>query len=232
MNCMAFLESNFQDLVWVSGLYIPRSRCLLFSFFWSSSHCFSGPSAKYENYLIGDSARSKFIFPFASPSPHGFSLYLGTVIRLIRARRSSTYLSLHILPCAQSGISAAELYRNPHFDALRRPRPACSYNLQRTFDLIDHRQIFPWVKLILRETMVDMQPKTQTRPHSSRHVQGQNMVFRIPNYKKNSLACGSEPSEQIYHSRRSHRKSRAGCVNCKQRRVKVLPAPPLSTIGC
>lgn len=82
------------------------------------------------------------------------------------------------------------------------------------------------------EKMDDMQPKTQTWPRSSRHVQGQNMVFRIPNYKsKSSLACGSEQSGQVYHARRSHRKSRAGCVNCKQRRVKVLPTPPLSTTG-
>ncbi|KAJ5842712.1 Aflatoxin biosynthesis regulatory protein [Penicillium rubens] len=75
--------------------------------------------------------------------------------------------------------------------------------------------------------MDDMQPKTQTRPRSSRHVQGQNMVFRIPNYKsKSSLACGSEQSGQVYHARRSHRKSRAGCVNCKQRRVKCDEAKP------
>ncbi|KAJ5385012.1 Aflatoxin biosynthesis regulatory protein [Penicillium concentricum] len=74
--------------------------------------------------------------------------------------------------------------------------------------------------------MDDMQPKTQPRPHS-RRVPGQNMVFRIPNYKsKNSLACGSEPSEQVYHSRRSHRKSRAGCVTCKQRRIKCDEAKP------
>ncbi|KAJ5410128.1 uncharacterized protein N7487_004487 [Penicillium crustosum] len=75
--------------------------------------------------------------------------------------------------------------------------------------------------------MDDVQSKPQTRPRSSRHVQGQNMVFRIPNYKsKTSLDCGSEQSEQVYHSRRSHRKSRAGCVNCKQRRVKCDEAKP------
>ncbi|CAI7586611.1 unnamed protein product [Penicillium glandicola] len=73
--------------------------------------------------------------------------------------------------------------------------------------------------------MDDMHPKT--RPHSSKYVQGQNMAFRISNYKsKNSLAHGSEPSEQIYHSRRPHRKSRGGCVKCKQRRVKCDEAKP------
>ncbi|CAG8898031.1 unnamed protein product [Penicillium egyptiacum] len=77
--------------------------------------------------------------------------------------------------------------------------------------------------------MDDMRPKTQTRPRTSRHVQGQNMAFRIPNYKsKDSIACGSEATGQVYHSRRSHRKSRAGCVNCKQRRVKCDEAKP----GC
>ncbi|KAI3152096.1 transcriptional regulator family: Fungal Specific TF [Penicillium roqueforti] len=75
--------------------------------------------------------------------------------------------------------------------------------------------------------MDDTQSKPLPRPRSSRHMQGQNMVFRIPNYKsKDSLACGSEPSEPVYHSRRSHRKSRAGCVNCKQRRVKCDEAKP------
>ncbi|KAJ5514562.1 Aflatoxin biosynthesis regulatory protein [Penicillium fimorum] len=75
--------------------------------------------------------------------------------------------------------------------------------------------------------MDDMQPKTQSRPYSSRHVPGQNMAFRIPNYKsEDPLACGSEPSEQVYHSRRSHRKSRAGCVKCKQRRIKCDEAKP------
>lgn len=70
-------------------------------------------------------------------------------------------------------------------------------------------------------------PQTRPRPRSSRYMQGQNMVFRIPNYKSNtSLDCGSEQSEQVYHSRRSHRKSRAGCVNCKQRRVKCDEAKP------
>ncbi|KAJ5436034.1 Aflatoxin biosynthesis regulatory protein [Penicillium cf. griseofulvum] len=75
--------------------------------------------------------------------------------------------------------------------------------------------------------MDDMQPKTQSRSHSSRHIPGQNMTFRVPNYKsKDLLACGSEPSGQVYHSRRSHRKSRTGCVNCKQRRVKCDEAKP------
>ncbi|KAL4743154.1 hypothetical protein BDV11DRAFT_202142 [Aspergillus similis] len=31
----------------------------------------------------------------------------------------------------------------------------------------------------------------------------------------------SNPEQRVYHSRRPHRKSRAGCAKCKQRRVKV-----------
>jgi hypothetical protein len=32
---------------------------------------------------------------------------------------------------------------------------------------------------------------------------------------------GKQTDEPVYHTRRSHRKSRSGCGNCKQRRVKV-----------
>ncbi|KAJ5175022.1 uncharacterized protein N7482_000899 [Penicillium canariense] len=54
-------------------------------------------------------------------------------------------------------------------------------------------------------------------------MQGQRSVFRIPNYKsQTALLHGStaQPAERAYHSRRAHRKSRGGCANCKQRRVK------------
>ncbi|KAJ5534636.1 hypothetical protein N7527_000890 [Penicillium freii] len=75
--------------------------------------------------------------------------------------------------------------------------------------------------------MDDVQSKPQTRSRSSRHVQGQNMVFRIPNYKsKTSPDCGSGQSEQVYHSRRSHRKSRAGCVNSDNDSIKCDEAKP------
>ncbi|CAG7924538.1 unnamed protein product [Penicillium olsonii] len=70
--------------------------------------------------------------------------------------------------------------------------------------------------------------KKTSIPASHRPMQGQKLVFRVPNYKSKTLPeCGSEESSaQVYHSRRSHRKSRAGCVNCKQRRVKCDEAKP------
>ncbi|PYH98162.1 hypothetical protein BO71DRAFT_447373 [Aspergillus ellipticus CBS 707.79] len=34
------------------------------------------------------------------------------------------------------------------------------------------------------------------------------------------------PAERVYHARRAHRKSRAGCTKCKQRRVKCDEAKP------
>ncbi|KAJ5774181.1 Aflatoxin biosynthesis regulatory protein [Penicillium paradoxum] len=78
--------------------------------------------------------------------------------------------------------------------------------------------------------MDKMQPKTQTQiPNSSKPIQGQKMVFRIPNYRpKHVLSQGFEASsEHVYHSRRSHRKSRAGCVNCKKRRIKCDESKPI-----
>jgi hypothetical protein len=59
MNCMAFLESNFQAL-WVSDLYVPGSRCLSTYTYSFSFQCLIVCMwfAKYENYHIGDSARS------------------------------------------------------------------------------------------------------------------------------------------------------------------------------
>ncbi|OKP11405.1 hypothetical protein PENSUB_3097 [Penicillium subrubescens] len=54
-------------------------------------------------------------------------------------------------------------------------------------------------------------------------MQGQKIVFRIPNYKSQTAQShGSTEYSAVrtYHSRRSHRKSRGGCANCKQRRVK------------
>ncbi|KAL3435172.1 hypothetical protein BDV09DRAFT_185290 [Aspergillus tetrazonus] len=44
-------------------------------------------------------------------------------------------------------------------------------------------------------------------------MKGENAPFRV-----NPL---SSPEQPTYHSRRPHRKSRAGCAKCKQRRVKV-----------
>ncbi|KAJ5550792.1 Aflatoxin biosynthesis regulatory protein [Penicillium sp. DV-2018c] len=69
-----------------------------------------------------------------------------------------------------------------------------------------------------------VQAKLPTRhPNPARPMQGQTKVFRVPNYKsKNTTPHRSgEPSERIYHPRRSHRKSRVGCANCKQRRIKA-----------
>ncbi|EGE78544.1 C6 transcription factor [Blastomyces dermatitidis ATCC 18188] len=57
---------------------------------------------------------------------------------------------------------------------------------------------------------------------------GKQVVFRFKNppaqprasRKAPSRACGDQLDEPVYHPRKSHRKSRTGCVNCKQRRIK------------
>jgi hypothetical protein len=51
-------------------------------------------------------------------------------------------------------------------------------------------------------------------------LRGQKSLFRIPLYQS-SGAGASEDVGKVYHARRAHRKSRTGCVKCKQRRVKV-----------
>ncbi|KAK5788928.1 hypothetical protein VI817_009886 [Penicillium citrinum] len=66
---------------------------------------------------------------------------------------------------------------------------------------------------------------------SSGPMQGQRSVFRVPNYNNQptvSLGKSEDPVERVYHSRRTHRKSRAGCATCKQRRVKVQYPTPLA----
>ncbi|KAB8269903.1 hypothetical protein BDV30DRAFT_229383 [Aspergillus minisclerotigenes] len=50
-------------------------------------------------------------------------------------------------------------------------------------------------------------------------LQGRKSLFRVSLYQSSSAEDGTE---KVYHARRAHRKSRAGCVKCKQRRVKVL----------
>ncbi|KAJ5376980.1 hypothetical protein N7509_013866 [Penicillium cosmopolitanum] len=68
-----------------------------------------------------------------------------------------------------------------------------------------------------------------TQSDSSGPMQGHRSVFRVPNYKPQPTAS-DEPSdglaEPVYHSRRTHRKSRAGCAACKQRRVKCDETKP------
>ncbi|KAJ5095880.1 C6 transcription factor [Penicillium alfredii] len=79
-------------------------------------------------------------------------------------------------------------------------------------------------------TDVMHQSKSQPRGRKSAGLmQGQKSVFRVPNYKsQKDLTHGpEEPSrEKVYHARRPHRKSRGGCSNCKQRRVKCDEAKP------
>ncbi|KAE8384841.1 hypothetical protein BDV23DRAFT_166013 [Aspergillus alliaceus] len=60
---------------------------------------------------------------------------------------------------------------------------------------------------------------------SSGTLQGQKSLFRVALYQP-SGATGSEEAGKAYHARRSHRKSRAGCVKCKQRRVKCDETKP------
>lgn len=67
-------------------------------------------------------------------------------------------------------------------------------------------------------------------------VVGHEIVFRLPKtrnmatLKQKSVSLDAclppvrdqkESTGSVYHPRRSHRKSRAGCGNCKRRRVKV-----------
>ncbi|KAF7590470.1 hypothetical protein BBP40_002815 [Aspergillus hancockii] len=60
---------------------------------------------------------------------------------------------------------------------------------------------------------------------SQRTLQGQKILFRVPLYQSSS-AGASEDAGKVYHARRAHRKSRAGCVKCKQRRVKCDETKP------
>lgn len=63
-----------------------------------------------------------------------------------------------------------------------------------------------------------------TQLDSSGPMQGHRSVFRVPNYKPQPTASdepSGDPAERVFHARRTHRKSRAGCAACKQRRVKV-----------
>ncbi|OJD26458.1 hypothetical protein ACJ73_02158 [Blastomyces percursus] len=63
---------------------------------------------------------------------------------------------------------------------------------------------------------------------------GKQVVFRFEkppaqpraSRKTSSRAHGDQPDEPVYHPRKSHRKSRTGCVNCKQRRIKCDETKP------
>ncbi|OAX83412.1 hypothetical protein ACJ72_02232 [Emergomyces africanus] len=43
---------------------------------------------------------------------------------------------------------------------------------------------------------------------------------------QSSRICGDQTNEPVYHPRKPHRKSRTGCVNCKQRRIKCDETKP------
>ncbi|KAJ5090926.1 transcriptional regulator family: Fungal Specific TF [Penicillium argentinense] len=71
----------------------------------------------------------------------------------------------------------------------------------------------------MRHSKVDM----------SQPMQGHQSVFRVPNYKSQSTGTHGpvgDPTERVYHSRRTHRKSRGGCATCKSRRVKCDESKP------
>ncbi|OJD17051.1 hypothetical protein AJ78_02846 [Emergomyces pasteurianus Ep9510] len=63
---------------------------------------------------------------------------------------------------------------------------------------------------------------------------GKQVVFRFKkpppqpraSQSPSSRICGDQSGEPVYHPRKSHRKSRTGCVNCKQRRIKCDEAKP------
>lgn len=83
---------------------------------------------------------------------------------------------------------------------------------------------FPRVYHLLDQTSRMQQSKSHVLSRTSAAPrQGHRTVFRVTNYtsQKAQPHGSDEPSERIYHPRRPHRKSRSGCSNCKQRRVKV-----------
>ncbi|KKZ63283.1 hypothetical protein EMCG_00266 [[Emmonsia] crescens] len=63
---------------------------------------------------------------------------------------------------------------------------------------------------------------------------GKQVVFRFknrpaqprPSRTQLSQVCGDQSDEPVYHSRKPHRKSRTGCANCKQRRIKCDETKP------
>lgn len=156
---MAFLESNFQHLVWV----------LRFIYSWQQMFFtqFSGQlpvdslvilptleTWEYENYHIGNSARAfQSIFPSPPPyssSPLGISLYLDELSDQADQNKPQFHtLEPPLIALRPIWISAAELYRNPISLSLK--RPDYLYNPQRISDLIDHRQINPPAKFISRK---------------------------------------------------------------------------------
>ncbi|EAW11202.1 Zn(II)2Cys6 transcription factor domain-containing protein [Aspergillus clavatus NRRL 1] len=69
-------------------------------------------------------------------------------------------------------------------------------------------------------------------PGPSGPLQGQKSLFRIPMYKPTgtrSSSTGEHPTKREFRARRSHRKSRAGCLVCKTRRVKACCFVPAVT---
>jgi hypothetical protein len=66
------------------------------------------------------------------------------------------------------------------------------------------------------------------RATTASRMLGNQVIFRVngirtPTTKMPRLLSNQEErsAEPVYHARRPHRKSRAGCANCKSRRVKV-----------
>ncbi|KAF9893589.1 hypothetical protein FE257_010901 [Aspergillus nanangensis] len=55
-------------------------------------------------------------------------------------------------------------------------------------------------------------------------LQGQKSLFRVTLHQPRDAS--DQSPESVYHSRRPHRKSRAGCVTCKQRKVKCDETKP------
>jgi hypothetical protein len=117
MNCMAFLESNFQYRR-VSDLYVPGSRCLLCIYIYFLLSIFHSLHVLPNTRItISGIAPVLIDLPFASPvfSQHGsFSLDLDKAIILTRTRRScAAEPPVSFQGCTPREIQAAELYRNP-----------------------------------------------------------------------------------------------------------------------
>ncbi|KAL4891729.1 hypothetical protein BDV59DRAFT_63035 [Aspergillus ambiguus] len=66
-------------------------------------------------------------------------------------------------------------------------------------------------------------------PKLTSPLEGQKSTFRValrPTSGRGNSKAAENPADRIYHARRPHRKSRAGCMVCKHRRVKCDEAKP------
>jgi hypothetical protein len=166
------------------------------------------------------------IFPFASATISSLSIWpkeKGVGLNSQGAARRCGTAEPHPSCTALNGDTTIRVAERNIINALKFPNPPCQYFVQQHPVILCGKTIIRSpLSLHLLHARDMMHQKDQTRT-GSKPMQGQRMVFRVPNYKSNNALThgSSESTEQVYHSRRAHRKSRSGCANCKQRRVKV-----------